>query len=99
MSAWFRSRKYKSGTGWCFFRWTDIAPVVLNLEARACNDGVVTRIKHILGSHRGKSPVHLQIRGARSTMVVRLGDEFRVDPRNGLYAEIKAELGPDALLT
>ncbi|HTE71544.1 MAG TPA: DNA polymerase III subunit alpha [Actinomycetes bacterium] len=75
------------------------APVVLNLEARSCNDGVVTRIKHILGSHRGKSPVHLQIRGARSTMVVRLGDEFRVDPRNGLYAEIKAELGPDALLT
>ncbi|HEY8557221.1 MAG TPA: DNA polymerase III subunit alpha, partial [Actinomycetes bacterium] len=75
------------------------APVVLNLEARACNDGVVTRIKHILGSHRGRSPVHLQIRGARSTMVVRLGDEFRVDPRNGLYAEIKAELGPDALLT
>jgi hypothetical protein len=42
--------------------------------------------------------VHLQIRGARSTMVVRLGEQFRVDPRNGLYAEIKAELGPDALL-
>jgi DNA polymerase-3 subunit alpha len=72
-------------------------PVVLNLEARSCDDGVVSRIKHILGSHRGKSPVHLQIRGARSTMVVRLGDEFRVDPRNGLYAEIKAELGPGAL--
>jgi DNA polymerase III subunit alpha len=74
-------------------------PVVLNLEARSCNDGVVNRLKHILHSHRGKSPVHLQIRGARSTMIVRLGDEFRVDPRNGLYAEIKAELGPDALLT
>jgi len=29
---------------------------------------------------------------------VQLGDEFRVDPRNGLYAEIKAELGPDALV-
>jgi DNA polymerase III subunit alpha len=74
------------------------APVVLNLEARSCNGGVVDRLKRILGSHRGKSPVHLQIRGANSTMVVRLGDEFRVDPRNGLYAEIKAELGPDALL-
>jgi DNA polymerase III subunit alpha len=74
------------------------SPVVLNLEARACDDGVVNRLKHILGSHRGKAPVHLQIRGASSTMVVRLGDEFRVDPRNGLYAEIKAELGPDALL-
>lgn len=20
----FRNRKYKSGTGWCFFRWTDV---------------------------------------------------------------------------
>jgi DNA polymerase III subunit alpha len=74
-------------------------PVVLNLEARSCDEGKVDRIKRILGSHRGKTPVHLQIRGARSTMVVRLGEQFRVDPRNGLYAELKAELGPDALLT
>jgi DNA polymerase-3 subunit alpha len=72
--------------------------VVLNLAARSCNDRVVDRLKRILGSHRGRSPVHLQIRGANSTMIVRLGDEFRVDPRNGLYAELKAELGPDALL-
>jgi DNA polymerase-3 subunit alpha len=75
------------------------APVVLHLEARACDDGIVSRLKHILGAHRGRAPVHLQIRGARSTIMVRLGDEFRVDPRNGLYAEIKAELGPDALLS
>jgi DNA polymerase-3 subunit alpha len=74
-------------------------PVVLSLEARSCDEGKVDRIKRILGSHRGKTPVHLQIRGARSTMVVRLGEQFRVDPRNGLYAELKAELGPDALLT
>jgi DNA polymerase-3 subunit alpha len=75
-----------------------VRPVVLELQARACDDGIVSRLKRILGSHRGKSPVHLQIRGAHSTMVVQLGDEFRVDPRNGLYAEIKAELGPDALV-
>lgn len=24
LSAWFRSRKYKSGTGWCLWRWTDV---------------------------------------------------------------------------
>lgn len=24
LSEWFRTRKYKSGTGWCFFRWTDV---------------------------------------------------------------------------
>jgi DNA polymerase III subunit alpha len=74
-------------------------PVILKLEARSCDDDKVSRIKRILGSHRGKTPVHLQIRGASSTMVVRLGEQFRVDPRNGLYAELKAELGPDALLT
>jgi DNA polymerase-3 subunit alpha len=74
-------------------------PVILELEARHCDDSIVSRLKRILGSHRGRSPVHLQIRGAHSTMVVQLGDDFRVDPRNGLYAEIKAELGPDALLT
>jgi DNA polymerase III subunit alpha len=73
-------------------------PIVVRLEARACTDMTVNQLKRILGSHRGRSPVNLQIRGAHSTMVVRLGDEFRVDPRNGLYAEIKAEFGPDALV-
>jgi hypothetical protein len=24
LSAWFRARKYKSGTGWCVWRWTDV---------------------------------------------------------------------------
>ena len=24
MRNWFRSRKYKSGTGWCLWRWTDV---------------------------------------------------------------------------
>jgi DNA polymerase III subunit alpha len=74
-------------------------PIVVELEARACTDMTVSQLKRILGSHRGRSPVNLRIRGAQSTMVVRLGDEFRVDPRNGLYAEIKAEFGPDALVT
>src|SRR6266571_2244335 len=74
-------------------------PIIVQLEARACTDLTVNQLKRILGSHRGRSPVNLQIRGAHSTMVVRLGDDFRVDPRNGLYAEIKAEFGPDALVT
>jgi DNA polymerase III subunit alpha len=73
-------------------------PIVVELEARSCTDLTVNQLKRILGSHRGRSPVNLRIRGAHSTMVVRLGDEFRVDPRNGLYAELKAEFGPDALV-
>jgi DNA polymerase-3 subunit alpha len=73
-------------------------PVVLGLEAHNCDSDSITRLKRILGSHRGKSPVHLEVRGGHSIMVIRLGDEFRVDPRNGLYAEIKAELGPNVVV-
>jgi DNA polymerase-3 subunit alpha len=76
-----------------------VRPVELELAARICADlAMIDQLKRILGSHRGKSPVNLHIRGAHVTTVVRLGDEFRVDPRNGLYAEIKAEFGPDALV-
>ena len=71
--------------------------IVVHVDARSCDETMVDRLKRILSSHRGRAPVHLRIRGAQSFVLVRLGDEFRVDPRNGLYAEIKAELGPDAL--
>jgi DNA polymerase-3 subunit alpha len=74
-------------------------PITLFLDARACSNAMVDRLKRILGSHRGRAPVHLQIRGATSTLVLRLGDDFRVNPSNGLYAEVKSELGLDAIAT
>jgi DNA polymerase-3 subunit alpha len=73
---------------------TPTGPVELYFEARTCNTTTVDRLKGILTAHRGRNPVHLRIRGASKTMTVKLGDEFRVDPRNGLYAEIKATFGP-----
>jgi DNA polymerase-3 subunit alpha len=76
----------------------DHQPIVLHFEARACGQPTVDRLKNILRSHRGHSPVHLRIRGAVKTMVVRLGDDYKVNPRNGLYAEIKAEFGPNVLI-
>jgi DNA polymerase-3 subunit alpha len=69
-------------------------PVELFFDARTCNNKTVDRLKGILTAHRGRNPVHLRIKGASKSMTVRLGDEFRVDPRNGLYAEIKATFGP-----
>ncbi|HKE99986.1 MAG TPA: DNA polymerase III subunit alpha [Actinomycetes bacterium] len=72
-------------------------PVELVLEARSCNGQMVDRLKRILRAHRGRAPVHLRIRGMNKTMTVRLGDEFRVDRRNGLYAELKATFGPSVL--
>jgi DNA polymerase-3 subunit alpha len=72
-------------------------PVELELEARSCNGQMVDRLKRILRAHHGRAPVHLRIRGANKTMTVKLGDEFRVDGRNGLYAELKATFGPTVL--
>jgi DNA polymerase III subunit alpha len=72
-------------------------PIILHLDAHSCDEPTVGRLKRILHAHQGSSPVHLQIRGGDSILVVQLGDAFRVDPRNGLYAEIKAELGRDIL--
>ena len=40
--------------------------------------------------------VHLE--GHEKTTVVRLGDEFRVSERNGLFAELRVLLGPDCVI-
>jgi hypothetical protein len=72
-------------------------PVVLNIEASRSNEEVIRKLKEVLRAHRGPSPVYLQIRDKRSTMVVRLAEEFWVDPRRGLYAELKGALGEAVL--
>jgi DNA polymerase-3 subunit alpha len=72
-------------------------PVELWLAARVCNGQTVDRLKGILSNHRGRAPVHLNIEGATKTMTVTLGDQYRVDPKNGLYAEIKAIFGPSVV--
>ena len=72
-------------------------PVELWLAARICNGQTVDRLKGILSNHQGRAPVHLNIEGATRTMTVKLGDQYRVDPKNGLYAEIKAIFGPNVV--
>ena len=45
----------------------------------------------------GNCPVFVHLDGPEKTTVIRLGDEFRVEPRNGLFAELRVLLGPDCL--
>jgi DNA polymerase-3 subunit alpha len=71
--------------------------VELLFDAHLCDPPTVEKLKGILRSHRGHSPVLLRIRGATKTMTVKLGDEYRVDPRNGLWAEIKQHFGPTVI--
>ncbi|MFA5785992.1 MAG: DNA polymerase III subunit alpha [Actinomycetota bacterium] len=73
-------------------------PVVLRVPAHACTDSFVDRLRQVLSNHQGKAPVHLRLETSGRTMVVRLGDEYRVARVGNLFAELKALMGPDAVV-
>ena len=72
-------------------------PLVLSLEAESCTPKVVERLKEVLSSHPGLTPVHLRLTSGTGTKVLRLPDDFRIERRNGLYAELKSLLGATSL--
>lgn len=73
-------------------------PLVINLEIDECTPKVVDHLKEILSAHPGSTQVFLHLARNEATTVLRLGSEFAVDTRNGLFAELKAALGPSALV-
>jgi DNA polymerase-3 subunit alpha len=74
-------------------------PLVINLPMEVCTDNVVAKLKEVLAGHPGSTQVFLHLaKGARTT-VLKLGSEYSVDTGNGLHAELKALLGPRALMT
>jgi DNA polymerase III subunit alpha len=75
----------------------DELPLVINLSADGCTNQVVDSLKEILSNHPGSTQVFLHLEAGQKTTVLRLGSEYAVDTRNGLYAELKTVLGPDAL--
>ena len=56
------------------------------------------RLKDLLLRHPGNCPVFSHLVGPDTTTVIRLGDEFRVEPRTALYAELRELFGPDCLV-
>jgi DNA polymerase-3 subunit alpha len=77
----------------------DELPLVINLSADGCTGKVVDSLKEILASHPGSTQVFLHLAAGQKTTVLRLGSQYAVDTRNGLYAELKTVLGPEALAT
>ncbi len=74
------------------------APVVVRFAAEQCTPAAVQRLKDILAQHEGHVPVHLHVDDTQGgTKVFRLGDAHRVDRDSGLFGEIKAAFGPDAI--
>jgi DNA polymerase III alpha subunit len=74
------------------------APLVVSFAAGQCTDDAVDRLESILASHRGHVPVQVQLEAAEiGVRRFQLNDTHRVSRRPGLYGELKAAFGPDAV--
>ena len=70
----------------------------IKVAAAALSQTLITKLKGVLHNHPGAAPVFLHMTNETGEMkVLRLGDEFRVEPRSALYAELKELLGGRAL--
>ncbi|MDP8959967.1 MAG: DNA polymerase III subunit alpha [Actinomycetota bacterium] len=72
--------------------------VRVQVPARSLSAAMVQRLKQVLVNHPGRAPVLLHMVSDGGHKVVRLGDEHRVEPRSGLYAELRELFGPRAVL-
>jgi DNA polymerase-3 subunit alpha len=70
-------------------------PVRINLAPTALSEATLAHLRGLLDEHPGESPVFLHL-GA--TKVLRLPENFCVDASNGLVAELRVLLGPDAVM-
>jgi DNA polymerase-3 subunit alpha len=68
-------------------------PLHLDLPVSALSDERVGRLRQLLADHPGSSPVYLHV----GSKVIRLADDFSVDARPGLLAELRVLLGPTCL--
>jgi DNA polymerase-3 subunit alpha len=65
----------------------------LDLPIQALSDDRVGRLKQLLSDHPGQSPVFLHV----GSKTIRLADDFNVEARNGLLAELRVLLGPTCI--
>jgi DNA polymerase-3 subunit alpha len=67
----------------------------VKLPVAALSDGVVDRLKQLFSEHQGAEPVFLEV----GQTTLRLPPTFNVDSRRGLVGELRALLGPNAIVT
>jgi DNA polymerase-3 subunit alpha len=71
------------------------APVRVRLPVNSLHPRVIDDLKTLLVEHPGESTVYLHLDDKR---VLQLPDVFSVDAGNGLVAELRVLLGPDAVV-
>ncbi|RMH77293.1 MAG: DNA polymerase III subunit alpha [Actinomyces sp.] len=72
-----------------------VAPVRVRVPPGALDAELVAELKSVLAAHPGEAPVELHLCGDR---IIRLADDYAVDSANGLVAELRVLLGPDAIV-
>lgn len=77
--------------------------LTINVETDRCANGSVgatlQALRTVLGNHPGETPVIIQVREGSVTSVLEAGSDYRVERRQGLYAELSSVLGADAAFT
>ncbi|PFG19398.1 DNA polymerase III alpha subunit [Serinibacter salmoneus] len=74
------------------------APLVLKLPEVRCTAPVLSRLREVLEAHPGSSEVHMRVTRPGRATVVRLEDQLRVERSSPLFGDLKALLGPSALV-
>ncbi len=73
-------------------------PLRIKIKPHQLDEAKSRMLTEILNQHPGESPVFLHLDQPSKTTVMRLGDEFLVDARNGLFAELRVLLGADCII-
>ena len=73
----------------------DSEPLQLRLPLNVMSDALMLQLKQLLADHPGGSPVLVHV----GTKVFRLRDEFNVNARAGLLAELRVLLGAGCLVS
>jgi DNA polymerase-3 subunit alpha len=71
--------------------------VRLRVPAIRISPDLVTRLQQVLSNHPGPAPVFLEMTSDNEPKVWKLSDEYRVEPRSALYAELRELLGAKAV--
>ncbi len=73
------------------------APLKLRIKAGVLTDERVERLRELLAANPGDSPVLLTLIGPEKETDLRLGDEFKCEARNGLFAELRILFGAECI--
>ncbi|GAB3846457.1 DNA polymerase III subunit alpha [Nesterenkonia populi] len=72
-------------------------PVILALPVQKATEKTVTELGDVLKAHRGTSDVHIRLLTGDRIEIMRLGEDYKVNPSPALYGDLKVLLGPACL--